>query len=301
MTVPTTFKNLLFYIDRCKIHVIDGNVVFDKTEDSRTYNIPYANISILMTGPETSITNCALNKLSEENVTIVSVSNNFNSHTVTLPSQPGQNTKYFHKLIQNLYIDNKRVEIAKNMLIARSTHTKELYIEILVEAFGEEFLDIVEDIVKRLPEISRERLEEAYTIDTLLGIEGDYMKKIRNVLRESLAFNGDNNEKEEDFQKRLKIGNSFTYGMSSTVIHALGVTSQMNVFHGRTNAGALKYDIADLVKTIVYITAMFSLSPGMQWTSDTPEEYVKKLGEYCVEKNILKKLFDLAIETLEIE
>ncbi len=295
--IPTSFRNLFMYIEEAKIFIEEGNVFFQKISEQTIsyYNIPYLNLSILMLGPGISITSAALNKLGESKVTVISVTNNFRGHSITLSMDSGENTKYFHKFIDNLYKKDLRIEIAKNLLKERELFTNKFFPKILIEDYNNEKFG--KKILERLPSFSNEFLEKE-SIESLMGVEGFYMKKMREAVKIEFEYL---NLNESDLRKRYDIGNSLIYGMSSTVLHSLGIPYQLNIFHGRTNAGALKYDIADIIKTIVYLTSHLSLNKDSEfWYSSKEKEYVKKLGIYLSENKLLKFLFVKTIESLKL-
>jgi len=279
--VPPTYRNLLMYVDKCKIFVNNGIVMYGYAEESflKEYNIPYLNTAILMLGKGCSITTEALNILGEHNVTVISTSNKFKAHSITLSEYSGSNTKYFNKLVQLLFIENKRVDLGKKLLKMRESFNEKHISNIIYDLFGEDIF---------LPKFN---IDNVNTIEELLGHEGIYIKELRKSLKDFLFI--ENNEFTNNIlQERYSIGNSLMYGMAATVLNSLGLSYNLNILHGRTNSGSLKYDIADIIKGLVYVTALLSITNDSEWKSDSSEEYVKKLGDFLSENNILKILFD---------
>jgi len=279
--VPPTYRNLLMYIDKSKVFVNNGIVVYGCAEESyiKEYNIPYLNTVILMLGKGCSITTEALNILSEHNVTIISVSNKLKAHSITLSEYTGNNTKYFNQLVKLLFLENKKVELSKRLLKTRESFNNKYVRDLLYEIFEEDIL---------LPKF---KIENAQTVEELLGYEGIYVKELRKTLKDFILIEENENNK-NILTERYHIGNSLIYGMAATVLNSLGLSYNLNILHGRTNSGSLKYDIADIIKGLVLVTSLLSLSNDNYWKSDSSEEYVKKLGDFLSEKNILKILFD---------
>lgn len=55
-------------------------------------------------------------------------------------------------------------------------------------------------------------------------------------------------------------GNYLCYGMAGAALWALGIPPHMSVFHGKTRAGGLVFDLADSFKDALVLPIAFSLA-----------------------------------------
>ena len=289
MTIKNRYKQLIiphnhrgyhfFILSQAKIFIKEGNVVYSSKKDEELIkNIPYLNTSILILGKGTSITSEAINYLSNNKTIIMSVTNTFNLHSVVFPEDSLNTNQYVKPLAQYVFNEDKKLRLAKAMLLLRYDINQKL-------ANKNDVLREIYNSTKSLYE--NKELNNIQSINELLGIEGDYVKKFRKTFKEVLGIS---DELMQDFKIRIKLINSLMYGMASIILTAYGLPYGFNIFHGRTNKGALKYDIADLFKGISVMVACLSLIKDFQdfYTIEKNEEKLLKIFS-----NILIEKFNI--------
>ena len=119
------------------------------------------------------------------------------------------------------------------------------------------------------------RLEGCKDITQLLGFEGNFSKacyaEFSNLsgLSKSHAFrreagSGDAERGQIDpirqVNRLIDHGNYLCYGMAGAALWALGIPPHMSVFHGKTRAGGLVFDLADSFKDALVLPIAFSLA-----------------------------------------
>lgn len=293
----------VLYLDKVRLYVKDGNVVYSQVEESsiKSFNVPIANISLIMLGVGTSITNEAAIKFSESKTILMFVSSVF-----YLKSASGQYgdldiniiepvsnysvNGYMQKMIQKTIIDDKLI-IAKELLVKRFQFN--IYIiEKLLKAGAISYTDIAD--IKKLNEDTEAKIMLAKSIEELLGYEGNYMNKLYSMFANYYCVKNFIKNEKGVIADRIRSVNSFCYSLASIVLTAFGISYSLNIFHGRTRNGALVYDIADIIKIISIILAF------QHSIIEDPERYIKDDNEFRKEiinfietNNILPELFKI--------
>jgi len=281
LIIPHNHRGYQFHtLYKAKVFVKDGNVVYSSLEEQNLIkNIPYLNTSILILGKGTSITSEAMNYLLNNKTIVMFVTNNFNLHGVAYPEDSLNTNKYARPLAKYIFDENKRLKLAKRMLLLRYEINQKLA----------DKNEILKEIYSSTKDTYEQRdLSNINSIEELLGVEGYYTKEFRNTFKNILGI--EKGEINEEFNKRVKLINSLMYGLASIILTAFGLPLSFNVFHGRTNKGALKYDIADLFKGVSVMLASISLFP------DFEDFYIANLNE----EQLLKEFSNLLIKNFDI-
>ena len=288
-------------LNAARIEVYQGNVVYSQKEESfeKTYNIPYLNTAVLILGYGTSVSQKAAILLAKAKTLVLFVDSSYNVHSMLMPEEGYLSNKYNQRLIENLYVKNKRVDLAKKMLLKRLE-------------FNEEYINNIEEIegiynseIQSKIENYKQKIVESETIEQMLVFEGNIMKTYYREFNKSLGI--EDNDQSKEIKRRTIIINYKCYALASVVLTSLGLSYSLNVIHGRTRQGSLKFDIADIIKGLSTPIAILSLIDQesrfytpFNSNKETDNIFSKKVIQYFEEKDFLTKLFKLTIDTLEI-
>jgi len=282
-------RGYILFLSKTKIYVYNGNVVYSslKEDIEYTYNIPYLNTQFILLGYGTSISQEAANILSSNNIIILFVSNKFNLISTLTPENSILTNKYALKLTESLFVRNNKILLAKNLFITRHSFNKSF----LSKKIN---LDISSDLQINNLLVSLDNLDISSTkIETILGLEGNYVKFLNQKIKEHLSF-----DNSIEYKERLYIINNLCYSLSSIVLTTLNIPFYLNIYHGRTNKGSLKYDIADLIKGISMPLVLLSLDKKQDFFASDNEEFKKKSIDFILKNKLLENLFKLTIDGL---
>ena len=255
------------FLERARIHVEGDRVAYHAADDERRreYNIPHANLAVLFLGQGTSITQEAARLLAEEGVHVAFTGTGGTPlHFGALATYHA--TRHFREMLP-IYLDPVRsLAAAKAVMSARivsmrSTGVKHARKWMLLRD-SDPILRICESFEKRLTNIT--------SVQELLGHEGQFTKdcyaefarlaglsgKGAGFRREAGTASGTNPA--ALVNSLIDHGNYLCYGMAGAALWALGIPPHLSVFHGKTRAGGLVFDLADAFKDAFVLPAAFS-------------------------------------------
>jgi CRISPR-associated protein Cas1 len=273
MTQPRSGPRLLItdregalLLERARIHVEGDRVVYHAADDERRreYNIPHANLAVLFLGQGTSITQEAARLLAEEGVHVAFTG------TGGTPLHLGSLTTYhaprhFREMLP-IYLDPVRsLAAAKAVMSARVACMRETGVKHARKWMG--LRDA--DPILRICGSFEKSLLTINSIQELLGHEGQFTKA---CYAEFARLAGLSN-KDGGFRREagtasgpgpatlvnglIDHGNYLCYGMAGAALWALGIPPHLAVFHGKTRAGGLVFDLADGFKDAFVLPAAF--------------------------------------------
>lgn len=260
------------YLERARIHVEGGRVVYHITDDEhrREYNIPHVNLAVLFIGQGTSISQSAMRLMGEEGVHLaVTGSGGAPLHMGALTTYTA--TRHFRQMLTIYLEPEKSLLAAKAVMRDRTSRMKRLggngcqkWLKVReVSGLGqacskfEASLDLCQDITQ------------------LLGFEGNFSKACyaefskMSGLSKSYTFRREAGMREHgrgemdpirQVNRLIDHGNYLCYGMAGAALWALGIPPHMSVFHGKTRAGGLVFDLADSFKDALVLPIAFSLA-----------------------------------------
>ena len=260
------------YLERARIHVEGDRVVYRITDDEhrREYNIPHVNLAVLFIGQGTSISQSAMRLLGEEGVHLaVTGSGGTPLHMGALTTYTS--TWHFREMLPVYLEPAKSLLAARSIMRDRTARMKKL------GGIGSQKWLKVRDTSGLTKICSRfeASLTSCTDIPQLLGFEGNFSKacyaefstmsglsKTHTFRREAGA--GDSGERGVDpirqVNRLIDHGNYLCYGMAGAALWALGIPPHMSVFHGKTRAGGLVFDLADSFKDALVLPVAFSLA-----------------------------------------
>jgi len=259
------------YLERARIHVEDGRIVYHIVDDEyrREYNIPHVNLAVLFIGQGTSITQDAMRLLGEEGVYLaVTGTGGTPLHMGALTTYTA--TRHFRDMLP-VYLDEKRsLQAAKVVMRDRTERMRKIG-----GALAGRHLALRDPTtLSRICKSFDDRLGQVATIQELLGVEGQFSKacykffseasglsQSGNFRREAGGRKADEGAPKDAFQlvnRLIDHGNYLAYGMAGSALWALGIPPHMSIFHGKTRAGGLVFDLADAFKDALVLPIAFA-------------------------------------------
>jgi CRISPR-associated protein Cas1 len=260
------------YLERARIHVDGSRIVYHITDDDnrREYNVPHVNLAVLFMGQGTSITQDAMRLLGEEGVHLaVTGTGGTPLHMGSLTTYSG--TAHFRAILP-IYLDQQ-----KSLLAARSVMKDRTERMRRIGANGAK-RHLRHRDVGDLVRISNDfdtKLSECINNQQLLGFEGNFSKQCYALFARMSGVNKggdfrrmtggsdlDNYPTTSDqvklINRLIDHGNYLCYGMAGAALWALGIPPHMSIFHGKTRAGGLVFDLADAFKDSLVLPLAFA-------------------------------------------
>ncbi|WP_339696383.1 type I-F CRISPR-associated endonuclease Cas1f [Celeribacter baekdonensis] len=289
------------YLERARIHVEGDRVVYHITDDEhrREYNIPHVNLAVLFIGQGTSISQSAMRLLGEEGVHLaVTGSGGTPLHMGALTTYSA--TRHFREMLPIYLEPEKSLAAAKAVMRDRTARMRR------VGGAGAQKWLRVRDTAALNTACTRfdGKLETCGDISQLLGFEGSFSKA---CYAEFARFSGLSTEHpfrreagagevtrgEVDpirlVNRLIDHGNYLCYGMAGAALWALGIPPHMSVFHGKTRAGGLVFDIADSFKDAMVLPIAFSLAREKD-AKDAERTFRGRLINAFDDREILKEV-----------
>lgn len=259
------------YLERARIHVEDGRIVYHIVDDEhrREYNIPHVNLAVLFIGQGTSITQDAMRLLAEEGVYLaVTGTGGTPLHMGALTTYTA--TRHFRDMLP-VYLDEGRsLHAAKVVMRDRTERMRKIGVSLAGKYLGLRDPSPLTRICKTLDD----RLGSVTSIQELLGVEGQFSKACYKFFADAsgLSRNGDfrreaGRRSRDDATPKdtfglvnslIDHGNYLAYGMAGSALWALGIPPHMSIFHGKTRAGGLVFDVADAFKDALVLPIAFA-------------------------------------------
>lgn len=267
-----THRYCMSLLERARLRVDAGRVVYDVAEDavSRCYNLPHVNVSVLLLGQGCSITTEAARKLGEENV-IVGMTGTGGSPFFLGSMEAYQQTGDLRRWVPIAFDDRRRLQAAITM--------QDLRARLLPETLGKVHRIEPSCFVPHC-DAFRAAIQRARSTEELLGHEGAFTRRIYAEFARlhGIAFTRHQAVRQTDAGKELSDdrlmavnaaidhGNYLAYGIAAVCLWTLGVPPSLSAFHGKTRAGGLIFDLADVFKDSFVLPVAFrtgaALKPG---------------------------------------
>ena len=261
------------YLERARVEVEGGRVVYSIVDDdhARSFNIPHVNLAVLFLGQGTSITQEAARLLGEERVHLaLTGSGGTPLHMGALTTYAA--TAHFRRLLP-IYLDPARsLQAAVEVMRERIERMERIGGKAAMVFLRARNVDGLRTTCQRF----KARLADCRDIPKLLGHEGQFSKEsyaefgrlagLKGFRREP-GIGADTRAEGDRDQKRVALANSLIdhgnylcYGMAGAALWALGVPPHMSVFHGKTRAGGLVFDLADAFKDALVLPIAFHVA-----------------------------------------
>lgn len=247
-------KNQIHYLEHTKIVKIDERIAYTKDIKAKEFYfaIPYANTSVILLGPGTSITQSAMHHLASEGVMIAFTGGDgFPIFAGSLSEY--RPTEYCQKWLSNWQDYNWRINTAKQFQKKR--------IELVNEIWGK-IIDDFEEIEGDVNDCGKkfiEGLSISNTKESILGYEANYAKSLYRILSNhyNIKFKRQPQLKTSSVNELIDSHNYYAYGIASGSLWVLGIPHAFPVLHGDTRRGALVFDVADIIKDAFLLPVAF--------------------------------------------
>lgn len=281
----TTDKEGVRYIEHCKIIVNDDRLSLIRREDSleKFFSIPYFNLSVLLLGEGTSITQKAAKFLAGQGVMLGFVGSG--GTPLFMASQNEYRpTHYFNNYIRKWIDEDERLKLAKIF--------QEKRIEYLTLTWNDIFDSKYDSKIHTLSSEYLNEIAVAKDQNSILLSEAKFTKSLYKLLRNDYSpdFLRVHGQRKDYFNSNLDDGNYLAYGLASVALWTLGIPASMPVLHGKTRNGGFVFDIADIIKDGVILPHAFL-------AADTLISGTEFRG-YCIEKLDKYKSMDYIFQTL---
>lgn len=291
------------FLERARIHVEGDRVVYHITDDEhrREYNIPHVNLAVLFMGQGTSISQAAARLLGDEGVHVAITG------TGGTPLHMGglthyATTRHFRDLLP-IYLDPARsLTAAKAVMRDRTARMRKIGTREAERRLG--LSDTAP--LNRICDEFDTKLVGCRDITQLLGFEGAFSKACYAEFARVSGLSGgafrrtpgEADQKGDDPVSRVNRlidhGNYLCYGMAGAALWALGIPPHMSVFHGKTRAGGLVFDLADSFKDAFVLPIAFGLA-GERDVATAEKTFRARLVNAFDDRSVLKE----AIGTVE--
>ena len=257
------------YLERARVKVEGNRIVYYIVDDEhrRKYNIPHVNLAVLFIGQGTSITQDAMRLLGEERVHLaVTGTGGSPLHLGSLTTYTS--TEHFRKMLPVYQDPELALKAAKAVMQDRVTRMRTIGIKNTKRFLLTSDVSGIETVCKKL----EADLEQVKNTQELLGVEGAFSKRcykefaqLSGLSKTTTFRRHAGTEKVEKHKDPLELvnslidhGNYLAYGMAGAALWALGIPPQMAIFHGKTRAGGLVFDLADSFKDAFVLPLAFA-------------------------------------------
>lgn len=290
MGILLSKRQSILLLERARVQLRDGVVVYAKAEGGteRYWNIPSANIALLLLGNGSSITQAAARALAEDSVMVALGFTGGGGTPLFMASQSEYRpTEHLHRWLEFWPDPARRLRVARFLQEQRIANLEKAWDEGPVSrSFVTADLD---EASKRF----RAALTRARSVDELMGFEGRYAAKVYQAAASATNVYWDGRKPgDEDggkVNRFLDQGNYLAYGLASVVLWALGIPPSLPVTHGQSRRGGLVFDLADTVKdSWILLRAFRDAAQGCD---------AKTFRDNCIEDaetlRILPRLFEI--------
>ena len=255
------------FLERARVRLEGGKVVYVTADDEthRSWNLPHVNLAVLYLGQGTSITDEAAAHLAQENVFLAFTGTGGSPlHLASLTTY--RPTAHMRRMTPVWLDPDLSLAAAKSLAEDRVRAVREFIMPSVSSAGGRPAS--IEDACVRFAK----QAESASDGEALLGHEGLFAKSLYAEVSRVIGVKkftrvpGKSKDPQDDGSGKvlnalIDHGNYIAYGAAGAALHALGIPAGMSVLHGKTRAGGLVFDLADVFKdAIVMPAAMIAMN-----------------------------------------
>ena len=290
-------RNTALLLERARVRTEGGRVVYDKADEKRekTFNVPFANLAILFLGQGTSLTQDAARLLSEEGVYVAFTGTDGTPlHYGALTNY--QVTKYFQRMFPISTSPSQSLEVARMAMQRRVDLIDQLTGKVR-EATG---VRVDEAQLRGLCGQLRDYLPQIESHEKMIGVEGMLTKRLYALYADALGVSdftrvhgaGDRSSPAALANSRLDQGNYLAYGVAGASLWTLGIPASLSFFHGKTRAGGLVFDMADIFKDAIVLPCAFAQHASERDFRNTLTDLLQDLGALEICFVFLKTILD---------
>ncbi len=251
----------MYYLEHCRIAKVDEKITYSQANKKATqfFSLPVANTNVILMGSGTSITQAAMRLMSEHGVMLASVGGGGTPLFLASQSEYREN-KYFFAYLEKWQNIKKRMQMARDFQQYRMDFVENQWKRLGIKKENE---------ILQANDYFENQLPKAKNVQSLMGYEGDYTKKLYAIMRSKLALKdfirvAGKKDEGDLFNSYLDHANYLAYGLASVALWVLGLPHQLAVSHGATRRGAFVFDVADIIKDgIILPVAMIAAKEGI--------------------------------------
>jgi|SRR6185437_10944409 len=294
MEILFSQRNAIIYLEHCRLVVKDGALCYIRKDKAqiRYWTIPYANVSVLLLGSGTSLTQQSARILASEGVMVSFCSGD--GVQLYLASQSEYREPEYIRKWYHIWLDEaRRFAVAKHFQYIRLDNVRSSWQKLNAVNDFPLPLDKMETINQRY----KSKIEKAALPQELMGYEGEYTKSLFALLAKELLNTAFVREQHgtDLVNRNLDQSNYLAYGLGGSVLWVLGIPHSFPVSHGLTRKGALVFDIADMIKDACILPVAFHLSKQGKSDGDVRKKCIWWLDKF----NALELLFDTMKQTID--
>ncbi|MGD1527037.1 type I-F CRISPR-associated endonuclease Cas1f [Vibrio harveyi] len=286
LPILPSHKNGVYYVEHCKIVAKDTRLSFIRSEEAfdKAISLPHLNLSVLLLGPGTSLTQQAAKLLSLEGV-IVGFTAGGGSPLFLASNSEYRPTEYLQAWIKWWEDEDARLAVAKFYQMERISNVEKYW----PKYFNKNFTNLIGKPCQKY----RSGLQNADSVNELLGHEANFTKSLYKILAKHYGVNNfqreHKNGSEGSANQFLDHGNYIAYGFANVALWGLGVPPSLAVIHGKTRRGALVFDLADVFKDSLVLPCAFKCA-SEDYTSSG---FRKELIDLFDKTSTLKNMFNI--------
>ena len=273
MTILTTHKNELRYVEHCKVVSRDARLSFVQSEGAinKSFSLPHLNLAIILMGPGTSISQSAAKLAAEEGI-LFAFSGGGCSPLLMASQSEYRPSEYLQNWIGWWQHEDLRLKVAKHFQNERIKNVASIWVK-----HYPEYANLCSSAIAKYSE----QITYAKNTNELLGYEGNFTKSLYRSLANyhNLSFKREPGEKTDLINEFLDNGNYIAYGYSASALWVMGIPPSLSVIHGKTRRGALVFDLADVYKDALVLPSAFkhgaNNEPASYYRSDLTEMFHK--------------------------
>lgn len=277
--VPHTDRHGLMWLERGRLAVEDGNLVFttagtDQLE-AGAYDIPYQQISNILLGPGGVVSHDALRILARRNTGLLAVgSKGVRLYAVSMPFGPDRAKRA--RQHADIWSDEAtRVEVARDMYRIR--------------------------LGGSLPAHQRD-------LDSLRGMEGSRMKQVYRNLADQYGvtwkgrrYDRNDPESNDPINKAINHAATAVYAAARIAVAVTGTVPQLGFIH-ESSGHAFALDIADLFRSSTTLPIAFRATKRFEKRGGDIEPITRKLAGTTLRKDdVIPEMIDRIKEVLHVD
>jgi CRISPR-associated protein Cas1 len=255
-----THRRGLMLLERARVHLAEGRVVHADAEGdapvSRSWNIPSLNSAAVILGQGCSISQPAARRLADDGVLLAFAGTS--GTPLICASQDYRPSAALQAWIVAWPDPAWRLRAALHLQRARIEAIRLSWAALASAGFKASpaaALNSYEAALDRVRDVSELTAHEGVCTRSL------YVEAARAT---GITWNGRVHQDASDRPNHfLDHGNYLAYGLGGTAIWARGIPPSLPVVHGRSNAGGLVFDLADVVKDALILPTAFQCAADL--------------------------------------
>jgi len=275
--VPHTDRHGLMWLERGRLAVEDGNVVFTTAGsprlDAGAYDIPFQQVSCLLLGPGSVVSHDAMRLMARHGTGMLAVgSGGVRLYAESMPTGP-DTSRLARKQAELWGDEDDRIQIARKMYAIR--------------------------LGRALPQRD---------LNALRGIEGKRIKKVYKNLADEFGvdwqgrrYNKSNPDANDTINDAINHAATAMYAAAGVAVAAVGAIPQLGFIH-ESSGRAFTLDIADLFRSDVTLPIAFRAAKRTEKRGTDVEATTRRLaGRTMRDDDVIPDMIDHIKELMDVD